>query len=174
MHNFSMKKMSNTGGGHGVNASDGAEEESRIESIRGKVNQFAARNGRRPRVLVSQVGTSGQRRALNRVAAIFARSGFDVDIGPICQSPQQAALMAIENDVHMVCLLGDTDQSAQMGNELMDALKAHDSDDILVTFFCDTNTGGYRHQNQGGRYGPVGIRLSTADADIISILDKLS
>ena len=169
-----MKKMSDTGGSHEVISADKAGEESQIELIKGKVNQFAARNGRRPRVLVSHIGPSGQRRTLNQVAAIFARRGFDVDIGSICQSPQQVALMAIENDVHMVCLLCDPDRQSQMGSDLFDVLRAQNSDDTLVVLFGDTYTGGNRRQAPGGRYAPVGIRPATADADIISILDKLS
>jgi methylmalonyl-CoA mutase len=173
MQNVSMKKMSDAGGGHGVNSAVAAGEESQIELIKGKVGQFAARNGRRPRVLVSHIGPSGQRRTLNQIAAIFARRGFDVDIGSICQSPQQVALMAIENDVHMVCLLGDPERQSQMESDLSDVLRANNSDDLLVAFFGDTYTGGDRRQGSVGRYGPVGIRPAAADADIITILDKL-
>lgn len=173
MQNVSMKKMPDAGAGHGVDSADAAGEESQIELIKRKVNQFAALNGRRPRVLVSLIGPSGQRRALNRVADIFAQRGFDVDIGPICQSPHQAALMAIENDVHMVCLLCDFDRQPQIGNELIDALRAQNSDDILVAFFGDTHTSGNHRQAPSGRFGLIGIRPATADADIISILDKL-
>ena len=169
-----MKKISDADGGHGANSTDAAGEESQVELIKGKVNQFAARNGRRPRVLVSHIGPSGQRRTLNQVAAIFARRGFDVDIGSICQSPQQVALMAIENDVHMVCLLCDPDRQSQMRSDLFDVLRANNSDDTLVAFFGDTHTGGDCLQASGGRYGPVEIRPAAADADIITILDKLT
>ena len=169
-----MKKMPDAGGGHGINAANAAVEESQLELIKEKVNQFIAQYGRRPRVLVSHIGPSGQRRTLNQVAAIFARRGFDVDIGSICQSPQQVALMAIENDVHMVCLLCDPERQSQMESDLFDVLRAENSDDTLVVLFGDTYTGGNRCQAPGGRYAPVGIRPATADADIITILDKLS
>ena len=169
-----MKKMPDAGGGHGINAANAAGEESQLELIKGKVNQFAARNGRRPRILVSHIGPSGQRRTLNQVAAIFARRGFDVDIGSICQSPQQVALMAIENDVHMVCLLCDPDRRSQIGNDLFEVLRAHNSNDTLVVFFGDLHKGGNRRQAPGGRCPPVGIRPASADADINTILDKLS
>ena len=169
-----MKKRPDAGGGHGVKSADAAGEESQVELIKRKVNQFATRNGRRPRVLVSHIGLSGQRRTLNQVAAIFARRGFDVDIGSICQSPQQVARMAIENDVHIVCLLCNPDRQSQMRSDLFDVLRAHNSNDILVAFFGDPHTGGNRRQAAGGRYPPVGIRAATADTDIITILDKLS
>ena len=169
-----MKKMPDGGGDHGINATGAAGEASQLELIKGKINQFVAQNGRRPRVLVSHIGTSGQRRTLNQVAAIFARRGFDVDIGSLCQSPQQVALMAIENDVHIVCLLCDPDRQSRMGSDLFDVLRANDSDDTLVVLFGDMDPGGNRRQVPGGRYGPVEIRPATADTDFITILDKLS
>ena len=82
--------------------------------------------------------------------------------------------MAIENDVHIVCLLCDPYRQSQIGHDLFDVLKAHNTEDILVAFFGDTNTDGNRRQALSVRYGPVGIRPATADADIITILDKLS
>ena len=174
MPKVSMKKMPDAGGGHGIIAANAAGEESQLELINEKVNQFIARNGRRPRVLVSHIGPSGQRRTLNQVAAIFARRGFDVDIGSICQSPRQVALMAIENDVHIVCLLCDSYRRSQIGRDFFDVLMAHNTEDILVAFFGDTNTDGNHRQALSGRYGPVGIRPATADADIDAILDKLT
>jgi methylmalonyl-CoA mutase cobalamin-binding domain/chain len=173
MQDVSMKKMPDAGGGHGVKSADVAGEESQLELIKGKVNQFAAQNGRRPRVLVSHIGPSGQRRTLNQVAAMFAQRGFDVDIGSVCRSPRQVALMAIENDVHIVCLLCDSYRRSQIGRDFFDVLRAHNTEDILVAFFGDTNTDGNHRQALSGRYSPVGIRPATADADIITILDKL-
>ena len=173
MQDVSMKKMPDAGGGHGVKSADVVGDESQLELIKRKVNQFVAQNGRRPRVLVSHIGPSGQRRTLNQVAAIFAQRGFDVDIGSVCRSPRQVALMAIENDVHIVCLLCDPYRQSKIGLDLFDVLRAHNTEDILVAFFGDTNTDGNHRQALSGRYGPVGIRPATADADIITILDKL-
>jgi methylmalonyl-CoA mutase cobalamin-binding domain/chain len=169
-----MKKMPDAGGGHVVKSADVAGEASQLELIKRKVNQFVAQNGRRPRVLVSHIGPSGQRRTLNQVAAIFARRGFDVDIGSICQSPQQVAVMAIENDVHMVCLLCDPERQSRMKSDLFDLLRANGSDDTLVVFFGDMDTGGNLRQTPGGRYRPVGFRPASADAAIDTILDKLT
>jgi methylmalonyl-CoA mutase cobalamin-binding domain/chain len=173
MQNASMKKKPD-GGGQGIKPADAAEQESQVELIKGKVDRFTTRHGRRPRVLVSHIGLSGRRRALNRIAAIFARRGFDVDIGSICQSPQEVVLMAIENDVHMVCLLCDSDRQSQTARDVFDVLRSHDSDDILVAFFGDTHTRANPYRVPGEGNGSVGIRPATADADIITILDKLS
>ncbi|MGW8187206.1 MAG: hypothetical protein ACWGNK_08060 [Desulfobacterales bacterium] len=81
--------------------------------------------------------------------------------------------MAIENDVHIVCLLCESDRQSQIESNLFDVLRAHNTEDILVAFFGDTNTGGNRRPVPGGRCGPVGIRPASADADIDTILDKL-
>ena len=174
MQDVSMRKMTDAGGGHGVKSADPAGEASPLELIKRKVNQFVVHNGRRPRVLVSHIGQSGQRRTLNQVAAVFAQRGFDVDIGSMCQSPRQVALMAIENDVHIVCLLCDPIRQSQIESDVSDVLRAHNTEDILVAFFGDTNTGGSRHQALSGRYGPVGFRPASADAAIDTILDKLT
>jgi methylmalonyl-CoA mutase cobalamin-binding domain/chain len=173
MQNASIQKMADFGGGQAANPADAAGQASQAELIRRKVNQFATRNGRRPRVLVSHIGPSGQKRTLNQVAAVFARWGFDVDIGPIGQLPHRAALMAIENDVHMVCLLCDPDQQPQMEGEVTDALRSFNSDDILVAFFGGTHTDGNHGHVPSGQFARLGIRLASADSDILLILDKL-
>jgi hypothetical protein len=82
--------------------------------------------------------------------------------------------MAIENDVHIVCLLCDSCRRLQIDRDFFDVLMAHNTEDILVAFFGDTNTDGNHRQALSGRYGPVGIRPATADADIDAILDKLT
>lgn len=168
MQKVSMKNIPDAGGGRGLISTTGGND-SQIERIKHKVNQFLARHGRRPRVLVSHIGPDGRRHALNQVAAVFARRGFDVDIGPICQSPHQVALMAIENDVHMVCLLCNPDQQSQMVSQLMDIQQAHGNGDILVAFFGDKPL-----PFPSGRTAPARIHPATTDADIISVLGKLA
>ena len=169
-----MKKMMEAGGGHAGNPADVPGKEVRIELIKRKVNQFIARCGRRPRVLVSHIGPCGQRKSLNQVAVRFAQWGFDVDIGSICQLPYKAALMAIENDDHMICILCDTDRISQIGEDVIDALQSHKSDDILVALFSDSYTGDSHCRVAKQRGGPVGMRPAEAEADIIAILDMLS
>ena len=174
MQNLSMNKMPDLDGGHVVNRSDAGGKKPRIELIKEKVNQFAARNGRRPRVLVSHIGPGGQRRTLNQIAAIFARWGFDVDIGAISQSPHQTALTAIDNDVHMICLLNDGEHQSQVGNDLIDFLKAHNCEDILVIFSGHPGAIENLRPAYSGRFAPIGFYPVTAESDILSILDKLS
>ncbi|MBE9543239.1 MAG: methylmalonyl-CoA mutase, partial [Proteobacteria bacterium] len=71
--------------------------------IKQRIEQFVKREGRRPRVLVSNMGKRSHDRDTRLLATLFAGSGFDVDISPLRQTPRGTARMAIENDVHIVC-----------------------------------------------------------------------
>ena len=71
-------------------------------SLKGDIAQFAAEHGRRPRVLIAKLGQDGHDRGAKVVATAFADLGFDVDIGPLFQTPEECARQAIENDVHAV------------------------------------------------------------------------
>ena len=73
-----------------------------IASLRKRTENFAAKEGRRPRILMTKMGQDGHDRGIKVVATALADLGFDVDISPMFQTPEEAAKMAIENDVHMV------------------------------------------------------------------------
>jgi methylmalonyl-CoA mutase len=73
-----------------------------IEAIRKRTADFAERNGRRPRILVTKMGQDGHDRGYKLISSAYADLGFDVDISPMFQTPAEAARMAIENDVHVV------------------------------------------------------------------------
>ncbi|MGD8241438.1 MAG: methylmalonyl-CoA mutase [Desulfobacterales bacterium] len=73
-----------------------------IASLRKRTEDFAAKQGRRPRILMTKMGQDGHDRGIKVVATALADLGFDVDISPMFQTPEEAAKMAIENDVHMV------------------------------------------------------------------------
>ena len=73
-----------------------------ISSLRKRTEDFAAQQGRRPRILMTKMGQDGHDRGIKVVATALADLGFDVDISPMFQTPEEAAKMAIENDVHMV------------------------------------------------------------------------
>ncbi len=73
-----------------------------IEDLRKRTEDFLAKSGRRPRILVTKMGQDGHDRGIKVVASSFADLGFDVDISPMFQTPDEAAKMAIENDVHIV------------------------------------------------------------------------
>ena len=72
------------------------------DALKGRIRQFAAEQGRQPRVLIAKLGQDGHDRGSKVVATAFADLGFDVDIGPLFQTPEECARQAIENDVHAV------------------------------------------------------------------------
>jgi methylmalonyl-CoA mutase len=73
-----------------------------IDSLRKRTDDFMRRNGRRPRILLAKMGQDGHDRGIKVVATAFADFGFDVDISPMFQTPEEVAKMALENDVHVV------------------------------------------------------------------------
>jgi methylmalonyl-CoA mutase len=106
-------------------------------SIHQKTNQFAQKSGRRPRILVSSLDQNGYQRIIKLLATSFAGWGFDVDICPVHQSPKQVAKMAIENDVHIVCIASRRQQCKTVASRLIEALNANEGNDILVVV-CGT------------------------------------
>jgi methylmalonyl-CoA mutase cobalamin-binding domain/chain len=174
MQNATVEKMPDSGCGRDIDLVDVATDKARTEIIRSKVNLFAALCGRRPRVLVSHSDPGGQRRVLNKLAALFSGWGFDVDIGSINQMPKQTAMMAIENDVHMICLLGNGDRIGQTASEIIDSLRRHMCDDILVVLFRDAHEADVLHQVPDRRSHPFVIRPREIGKDISTILDFLS
>jgi methylmalonyl-CoA mutase len=100
--------------------------------IHQKTNQFAQKRGRRPRILVSSLGQNGYQRIIKLLATSFAGWGFDVDISPGHQSPNQAAKMAVENDAHIVCITSRRQECKTVASRLIEALKANAGREILV------------------------------------------
>ncbi|MCB0218984.1 MAG: cobalamin-dependent protein, partial [Chrysiogenetes bacterium] len=79
----------------------GVESES-VKKVQGLVDEFEKNEGRRPRILIAKMGQDGHDRGQKVIASAFADLGFDVDIGPLFQTPEEAAKQAVENDVHIV------------------------------------------------------------------------
>ncbi|MGP0067274.1 MAG: methylmalonyl-CoA mutase [Isosphaeraceae bacterium] len=86
----------------GVYARQVGDSESAIQKVHSKVEAFLEREGRRPRILVAKLGQDGHDRGQQVVASGFADLGFDVDVGPLFQTPEEAAQEAVDNDVHIV------------------------------------------------------------------------
>ncbi len=86
----------------GVYSGEMGEEQNDMTGIREIVEGFAEREGRRPRILVAKMGQDGHDRGQKVIATAFADMGFDVDVGPLFQTPEETALQAVENDVHVV------------------------------------------------------------------------
>jgi methylmalonyl-CoA mutase len=100
--------------------------------IQGEVRAFAEEEGRRPRLLVVKLGQDGHDRGAKIIASAFADIGFDVDIGPLFQTPEEAARQAIENDVHVIGVSSQAAGHKTLVPQLIQALRAAKADDILV------------------------------------------
>ena len=95
-------------------------------------DRFAEAEGRRPRLLVAKMGQDGHDRGQKVIATAFADLGFDVDIGPLFQTPDEAAKQAVENDVHIIGASSLAAGHLTLVPELRDALKALGRDDIMI------------------------------------------
>jgi methylmalonyl-CoA mutase len=103
-----------------------------FQAVRDIVVAFEKAKGRRPRILVVKMGQDGHDRGANVVASAFADMGFDVDVGPLFSTPEEAARMAVENDVHVVGASSLAAGHKTLVPQLIAALKAEGADDILV------------------------------------------
>ena len=103
-----------------------------IDSLRKRAAEFEEKEGRRPRILVTKMGQDGHDRGIKVIATAFADLGFDVDISPMFQTPEEAARMAVENDVHLVGVSSLAAGHKTLVPELIAALKKEDGGDILV------------------------------------------
>ncbi len=103
-----------------------------FEAIREDVEDFARADGRRPRMLVVKMGQDGHDRGAKVIATAFADLGFDVDLGPLFQTPEEAARDAIDNDVHVIGISSQAAGHRTLAPRLIEALRANDASDILV------------------------------------------
>jgi methylmalonyl-CoA mutase len=103
-----------------------------FEALRKEVDAFAKSRGRRPRILVVKLGQDGHDRGMKVIATGFADLGFDVDIGPLFQTPAEAARQAIENDVHVVGVSSQAAGHRTLVPQLIAELRKQGADDIAV------------------------------------------
>jgi len=103
-----------------------------VEKVRVAVEAFEAAEGRRPRLLVAKIGQDGHDRGQKVIASAFADLGFDVDIGPLFATPQEAARQAVENDVHILGVSSLAAAHLTLVPELKKELAAHGRDDIMI------------------------------------------
>jgi len=103
-----------------------------IEAIRKRTETFLEKTGRRPRMLVTKMGQDGHDRGIKVIASSYADLGFDVDISPMFQTPEEAAKMAVENDVHIVGASSLAAGHKTLVPALIEELKKLDAGDIIV------------------------------------------
>ena len=102
------------------------------DALKAEINAFAEVEGRRPRVMISKLGQDGHDRGAKVVATAFADLGFDVDMGPLFQTPEECARQAIENDVHAVGVSTLAAGHKTLVPAIIAELKKQGSDDIIV------------------------------------------
>ena len=124
-HTLSSKTIS---GVYGKNI----KQNEKIDSVNYHIKDFVDRKGRRPRMLVVKMGQDGHDRGAKLIATAFADLGFDIDVGPLFQTPDEAAKQAIENDVHIIGVSTLAAGHKTLVPLLIQALKKNDADSIRV------------------------------------------
>jgi len=110
----------------------GSGEERIVEQVRRMTDEFAEREGRRPRILVAKMGQDGHDRGSKVIATAYADMGFDVDVGPLFQTPEETARQAVENDVHIVGMSSLAGGHKTLLPKLVEELKKLGREDIIV------------------------------------------
>ncbi len=127
-----------------------------IDAIRKRTDDFKAKEGRRPRILMTKMGQDGHDRGIKVVATAFADLGFDVDISPMFQTPEEAAKMAVENDVHLVGASSLAAGHKALVPQLIKALKELGGEDIMVIVGGVIPPGDYDFLYEAGAVGVFG------------------
>ncbi|WP_339113192.1 methylmalonyl-CoA mutase [Thioclava sp. GXIMD2076] len=141
--------------------------------IQRDVEAFAEAEGRRPRMLVVKMGQDGHDRGAKVIATAFADIGFDVDVGPLFQTPEEAAQDAVDNDVHVVGISSQAAGHKTLAPQLIEALKAKDAGDIIVICGGVIPQQDYDFLKKAGVkaiFGP-GTNIPTAAKEILQILE---
>lgn len=141
---------------------------------RKRTDEFAEKEGRRPRILVAKMGQDGHDRGAKIIATSFADIGFDVDIGPLFQTPAEVAKMALENDVHIVGVSSLAAGHKTLVPELVQALKDVGREDILIIVGGVIPQQDYEFLFAAGAaavFGP-GTKIPVAAREILDLLSR--
>ena len=143
-----------------------------FEKARELANKFAELEGRRPRIMIAKMGQDGHDRGAKVVATGYADVGFDVDIGPLFQTPEEATQQAIENDVHIIGVSSLAAGHKTLVPKVIEELKKHGREDIMVIVGGVIPPQDYQFLFDAGAvavYGP-GTKISDAAIDLLQIL----
>lgn len=141
-------------------------------AIQKSVEEFAEAEGRRPRMLVVKMGQDGHDRGAKVIATAFADIGFDVDVGPLFQTPAEAAQDAVDNDVHVIGISSQAAGHKTLAPQLVTALKEAGAEDILVICGGVIPQQDYQFLYDAGVkaiFGP-GTNIPKAAQDILSLI----
>jgi methylmalonyl-CoA mutase len=156
----------------GVYKAEIARMDGSLNRIKELVESFETEQGRRPRILVAKMGQDGHDRGQKVIASAFADLGFDVDIGPLFQTPEEAARQAIENDVHIVGVSSLAAGHLTLVPALREALASHGRGDIMIVVGGVIPPQDYPELYAAGAKAIFGPGTPIADA-AIDLLQKL-
>ena len=145
-----------------------------ISSVRKRTDDFAEKEGRRPRILVTKMGQDGHDRGFKVIATAYADLGFDVDISPMFQTPTEAAKMAIENDVHVVGVSSLAAGHKYIVPEIIKELKEQGAKDVLVVVGGVIPPADYDFLYEAGAVGIFGPGTVITDSanKILDVLEE--
>ena len=150
------------------------EGDAMFKGIQDQVEAFAEQHGRRPRMLVAKMGQDGHDRGAKVIATAFADIGFDVDISPMFQTPEEAARQAVENDVHIVGVSSLAAGHKTLVPQLIAALKQEGGEDILVVCGGVIPPQDYpilKEMGVAAVYGP-GTNIPQAASEVLELITK--
>ncbi|MEC7985047.1 MAG: methylmalonyl-CoA mutase [Myxococcota bacterium] len=116
----------------GIYQSEMGTDQTKIKALNDRIERFIELDGRRPRILLAKMGQDGHDRGQKVIAAAFSDMGFDVDIGPLFQTPAETAKQAVENDVHIVGVSSLAAGHLSLVPALRSELRKYERDDILL------------------------------------------
>lgn len=166
-HQAQIRLISNVYSGEYANMDD-------IEKVRALTDRFSELDGRRPRILVAKMGQDGHDRGAKVVATAYADMGFDVDVGPLFQTPEETARQAVENDVHIIGMSSLAAGHKTLLPQLMEELKKYDREDIMVIVGGVIPQADYEYLYEHGAaaiFGP-GTHLPKAATQMLTELIK--
>lgn len=148
------------------------KDDSSFNKARELADKFAEQDGRRPRIMIAKMGQDGHDRGAKVVATGYADVGFDVDIGPLFQTPQEAAKQAVENDVHILGVSSLAAGHKTLVPQVIEELKKYGREDIMVIVGGVIPKQDYQYLFDAGAvavFGP-GTKISDAAIKILEIL----
>ncbi|GAB5565034.1 MAG: methylmalonyl-CoA mutase [Winogradskyella sp.] len=148
------------------------KDDSSFKKARELADKFAEEEGRRPRIMIAKMGQDGHDRGAKVVATGYADVGFDVDIGPLFQTPKEAAKQAVENDVHILGVSSLAAGHKTLVPQVIEELKSYGRDDIMVIVGGVIPKQDYQFLFDAGAvavFGP-GTKISDAAIQILEIL----
>ena len=143
-----------------------------FEKAKQLANKFAEKEGRRPRIMIAKMGQDGHDRGAKVVATGYADVGFDVDIGPLFQTPAEAAKQAVENDVHILGVSSLAAGHKTLVPQVIEELKKYGREDIMVIVGGVIPAQDYQFLFDAGAvavFGP-GTKISEAAISILEVL----